>query len=319
MKVLITDYNFPSVDIERKIIEDFGAELYESNGSQSVLSLAKNCDALITQYYRIDSDFINSLEKCKIIVTYGIGTNAIDIKAASERKIIVSNVPDYGIQEVSDHALSFLLAHYRKLFSLDHNMRKGSWGYKSVVPIKRLSECTLGVIGFGRIAQLFVTKAKAFQFKEILVHDPYVPEAIIVQYGAKPTDLDNITINSDYISLHAPLNDETMHMIDENRFSKMKPNAFIINVGRGSLIDEKALIKALDLGWIAGAGLDVFEDEPLAINSPLLKIRNVILSPHSAWYSEQALSDLQVMAAEEVVRVLSGEKPRSAVNLNMIS
>ncbi len=228
-------------------------------------------------------------------------------------------MPDYGIQEVSDHALSFLLAHYRKLFSLDHNMRKGSWGYKSVVPIKRLSECTLGVIGFGRIAQLFVTKAKAFQFKEILVHDPYVPEAIIVQYGAKPTDLDNITINSDYISLHAPLNDETMHMIDENRFSKMKPKAFIINVGRGSLIDEKALIKALDLGWIAGAGLDVFEDEPLAINSPLLKIRNVILSPHSAWYSEQALSDLQVMAAEEVVRVLSGEKPRSAVNLNMIS
>jgi D-3-phosphoglycerate dehydrogenase / 2-oxoglutarate reductase len=321
MKVLITDYNFPSVDIEGSIIKDFGAELFvnKSNDSQNVLSIAENCDALITQYYKIDSDFISSLKNCQIIVTYGIGTNAIDLEAASKKKIIVSNVPDYGVQEVSDHAMSLLLSLYRKLFSLDCKIRNGSWGYKSIVPIKRLSECTLGVIGFGRIAQLFVTKAKAFQFKEILVYDPYVSESIILEYGAESADLDTITTASDYISLHAPLNDETKHMINEKRLSKMKSNAFIINAGRGPLIDEKALVKALDSGWIAGAGLDVFEEEPLPKDSPLLKLKNVILSPHCAWYSEQALKDLQVMAAEEVVRVLGGEKPRSAVNLYMIS
>ncbi len=317
VKVVISDYNFPTIDSEKKIIEkEFGAELIDAQckNKKEFIDLAYDADAVLTQYFPITSQAIKYMNKCKVIVTYGIGTNAIDVGEATKKGIIVSNVPDYGINEVSDHTIAIILNLSRRLSDLDQQIRSGLWGYRNVAPITRLSECVLGLIGFGKIARLVARKAKPLSFKEILVHDPYVSGQQISEYEAVSSDLDNLLQNSDYISLHAPLNEKTRYLIDSEQLKKMKASAYLINVGRGALINEKALIAALEEKQIAGAGLDVFEKEPLSVDSPLLNFKQVIFTPHCAWYSEQALNDLQIMAAEEVVRVLKGEKPRSAVN-----
>lgn len=315
MKVVITDYQYKSIETERRIIEGAGFELfdYQAKKEEELISLVKDADAVITQYSDINSRVIESMERCKAIIKYGIGVNNIDCRAAGKKGVFVCNVPDYGVDEVSDHAVAMILALGRKLPILQNAFRRGDWGYSSVVPLKRLSECTVGLIGFGRIPQMVAKKLQVFGIK-VLAYDPYVSKEKAESLGVTLTDTETIYKTVDFLSVHCPLTEATLHMIGIEELRKMKPTAIVVNTARGGIIEESALIQALKQGIIAGAGVDVFEQEPVSEDHPLLKMENVIATPHSAWYSETAISSLQRKVAEEVVNILQGNKPFHCVN-----
>lgn len=267
---------------------------------------AKEADAILNQYAPISRRVIESLENTKIISRYGVGVNTIDIDAAKEKGITVANVPDYGMEEVSNHALALLLSSARKVTLLNKEVKKGNWDFKVCVPIHRFNEQTVGVLGFGRIPRRFIEKVKPLGFKTA-AYDPFVSAAAMAAVGVQKMELDEIIAEADYLSIHVPLIDDTYHLINEERLKQMKRNAVIINTARGPIIDEKALSDALEKGVIAGAALDVTENEPVSTDSPLLTMDNVIITPHSAWYSEEAMVELRQKAARNIVQVLNGE------------
>lgn len=316
MKVVITDYQYENINTERALIEGAGHTLlaYQEKAPERLIPLLRDADAIVTQYSSIDRSVIESLAHCKMIIKYGIGVNNIDVDAATERGIYVCNVPDYGVEEVSDHAVTMLLALCKKLPVLAAALRRGDWGYSSVVPLYRLCECTVGLVGFGRIPQTVARKLFGFGMK-LLAYDPWGSEERAKELNVTLADMDTIYAEADFISLHCPLTKETTHMINTEALRKMKSTAFLINTARGPIIEETALIAALRNGEIAGAGLDVFENEPVAADNPLLGMENVIATPHSAWYSETAIAALQRKVAEEVVNVLGGNHPFHNVNL----
>lgn len=316
MKVVITDYQYDHINAEREIITKAGHELfdYQLKAPEELIPVVRDADAVITQYSDINAGVIRHMEHCKIIIKYGIGVNNIDCDAAAQKGIYVCNVPDYGVDEVSDHACAMILALGKKLPILTRSFRAGNWGYQSTVPLFRLSECTLGLIGFGRIPRMVAKKMQAFGMK-VLAYDPYIKPEEAAALSVKAVSLEEILKNSDFLSIHCPLTSDTLHMIGEKELSLMKSSAVLINTARGGIADEKALIEALERGKLAGAGIDVFENEPVAPDHPLLHMENVIATPHSAWYSETAIAVLQKKAAEEVVNVLAGNKPFHCVNL----
>lgn len=315
MKVLFTDYQYENIDQEVEIISNAGYEIVdlEKDKSKSLEEIVEEVDAIIVQYANINRALIERMKKCKMIIKYGIGVNNIDVEAATEKNIYVCNVPDYGIDEVSNHAIAMLFALHKKLPIITKNLRNGDWSYDTLIPIKRMEGSTLGLIGFGRIPQMLAKKMKGFNLN-IIAYDPYVKDEIFDKYDVKKVDLETICKNSDFISLHCALTKDTLHMIGENEFNLMKENSIVINTARGPIIKEEALIEALKNGKIAGAGLDTFENEPIDINNELLKMDNVICTPHCAWYSIEAIKAVQRKAAEEVVNVLKGNKPFNSVN-----
>lgn len=314
-KVVITDYQYENIDTEKQIFTEAGIEVkdYQYKTADELIPVVKDADAIVTQYSLIDRQIIESLEHCKMIIKYGIGVNNIDVEAATEKNIYVCNVPDYGVEEVSDHVVTMLLNLSKKLTILTKALKEGEWGYSSVVPLKRIKECTMGLIGFGRIPQLVAKKMSGFGLK-INAYDPYVSEETAKEKGVELVSLDKIFTDSDFISIHCPQTKETEHLVNAEAFKKMKNTAFLINTARGPIVSEEDLIEALMNKEIAGAGLDVFENEPLGINNPLLQMENVIATPHSAWYSETAIASLQRKVAEEVVNVLQGNQPFNCVN-----
>jgi D-3-phosphoglycerate dehydrogenase len=316
MKVMITDYQYEHVENERKLIEGAGFELIARRNSlkEEIIDIGKNVDALITQYCEIDAETIGFMNNCKLIVKYGVGVNNIDVQAASQKGIYVCNVPDYGIDEVSNHAIALLFALNRKLKTFSSSIKRGEWSYDSAVPLRRFAGSTLGLVGFGRIPQSIANKMKGFDL-QILGYDPYCSRERMEEFGVEKVDLNLLLRKSDNISIHCPYTTETHHMFSTDEFRAMRPTAFLINTARGSIVDEKALIEALRSGEISGAGLDVFEQEPLRPDSPLLRMENVIVTPHSAWYSEEAIRTLQKSVAEEVVRVLSENDPLHPCNV----
>lgn len=315
MLVVITDYQYDNIDAERRIIGEAGFELrdYQIKDAKELIPLVKDADAIITQYSDVSREVIGQLEHCKMIIKYGIGVNNIDTKAATEKGIYVCNVPDYGVEEVSDHAVTMMLALGKKMQILEKAFREGDWGYASTMPLYRLRDCTLGLVGFGRIPQLVAKKMAGFGLR-ILAYDPFVDEEKARAMGVRPADLETILRESDFISVHVPLNEGTRHLIGRESFEKMKKTAFVVNTARGGVIDEKALVEALNAGEIAGAGVDVYEEEPVSPDNPLLHMDNVIATPHCAWYSETAITTLQRKVAEEVVNVLKGNEPFNCVN-----
>lgn len=319
MKAVITDYQYKDINTERSIIEGAGFELmdYQEKDPAKLIPLVRDADAIVTQYSTINKEVIDSLQNCKMIIKYGIGVNNIDCEAAGAKGIYVCNVPDYGVDEVSDHAVTMILALGKKLEILQNAFKTGEWGYDSIVPVKRFTECTLGLIGFGRIPRMVCKKAKAFGMK-VMAYDPFVDADAMGKEGAEKAEVNEICKNSDFVSVHCPLTNDTWHMIGEKEIAMMKPEAFVINTARGGIVDETALIKALEEKRIAGAGVDVFENEPVGKDHPLLHMENVIATPHSAWYSETAISTLQRKVAEEVVNVLSGNEPFNCVNRKVL-
>ena len=315
MKVLFTDYQYANIDQELDILAHTGAEIVdlEQDKSTPLEEAVRDADAIIVQYAEITPELIGRMDSCKIIIKYGIGVNNIDAQAASAKGIYVCNVPDYGIDEVSNAAIAMMLALHRKLPVTRKALRNGDWSYDAMVPIKGLAGSTLGLVGLGRIPALVAKKMQGFSLN-ILACDPYVSPEHAEKLGVRLVDLETLYTESDIVSIHCALTDETRHMFHADVFRKMKSAAIIINTARGPVICEKDLIDALRAGEIAGAGLDTYETEPISQDNPLLQMENVICTPHVAWYSEQAIKNVQRGAAVEVARVLRGEKPVNPVN-----
>ena len=262
---------------------------------------------------------IQALTKCRVISRMGVGYDNIDVPAATEQGIAVAYVPDASIDEVSDHAVALLLALSRKLIPIDHLVREGAWQlgkwdiFNKRVPMFRLSEQTIGVVGAGRIGGAFARKARVF-CKRVIVCDPYLSAEAVKAMGAESVDFENLLRESDHVSLHPPHTEETRKMFGLEEFKKMKPTAYIVNTGRGELIDEKALLTALTEGYIAGAGLDVTDPEPPKPDNPLFELDNVIVTAHSAFYTEDSMRDLRQRTVEAVVTALRGEWPAFIAN-----
>jgi D-3-phosphoglycerate dehydrogenase len=259
----------------------------------------------------LPAERIARLERCRAIVRYGVGVDNIDLAAAAARGIYVANVPDYGSHEVAEHALALILATARRIAQRDRAVRAGAWGVGAREPIARLAGSTLGLIGFGRIAETLWRKTAALGFAATLVHDPV---RTTFPDGVRPVDLDTLLAGADVISLHAPLTDATRRLVDADRLAHVRPGAVLVNTARGGLIDEAALLAALDEGRLRGAGLDVFEEEPLPADHPLRDRPQVVLTDHTGWYSDASLDELQRGAATEAARVLRGEEPENWVN-----
>ena len=319
-KVVITDYQYDAISQEEAIVRGAGFELVSRQKStpEQVLEITRDADAIITQYCNIDKTVIDQLEHCKIIIKYGIGINNIDADAASAKGIYVCNVPDYGIDEVSNHAIALLFALNKKLPVITDALKGGDWGYSSIVPLRRLAGSTLGLVGFGRIPQAVARKMSGFGVRTI-AYDPYCSAERMAVMGVEKVEIDTLIRESDNISIHCPYTPDTHHMFNAAAFASMKDSAFLINTARGPIIDEQALLEALKAGAIAGAGLDVFESEPITPEHPLLQLPNVIATPHCAWYSEEAIRVLQRSVAEEVVRVLQGNPPLHPCNAKQLA
>lgn len=281
------------------------------NGNVEAVRLAvRDADAVFVRESPIDRAAIDGMERCRAIVRYGVGVDNIDLAAAAERRIHVANVPDYGVEEVSDQAIAPMFAVVRRIASRDRDVRAGRWNVARQEPMYRLAGRTLGVIGYGRVGAAFLRKTSALGFTRTLVYDP---AASALPDHAEAADLDAIFTQADIVSLHLPLLPTTARLVSAERLAAMKPEAIIINTSRGGLIDEAALAAALTEGRLGGAGLDVYAVEPPA-DSPLLTLRNAVLTDHTGWYSEESVAELQTKAAQEIARVFAGEAPRHWVN-----
>ncbi len=312
--VAVADSVFPNLDLARAVVSRAGAELRLASQPtpEGIVAAAKDADALLVTYAKINADMIREMKKCRIISRFGIGVDNVDLEAATRAGIVVTKVPDYCIDEVSDHAMALLLSLVRKIPFSSARAHAGRWEMPAVTPIHRLRGTVLGLVGFGRIPQLVAPKAKAFGMR-IMAYDPYVPLNVMEQAGVGRLEFAELLKISDYISIHSPLLPETHHLFSTDVFRQMKPGALIVNTSRGPVVDEAALAAALDSKHIGGAALDVLEQEP-PVSSPLFGRDNVILTPHTSFYSVESLEELQTKAAEEVVRVLTGQPPRNPVN-----
>jgi len=314
-KVVITDREFENIDYETAVLENIGAEVfaYQFKDEDDIIRVAKDCDGLIMQYANLSRRVIESLDKCQIISKYAIGLDRIDIQAATERGICVANVPEYCVDEVSTHTVAMILALSRKILLHDINIKNGIWDYKLGKKIYNLKGQTIGIVGFGKIARLVIEKIKPYGMK-LLVYDPFVTAETILEMGGEKVEFDKLIKNSDVVSIHVPLLESTKHMFNKEVFQKMKNTAMLINMGRGPVIKEEDLIWALENKEIAAAGLDVTDPEPIEQGNPMLKMDNVIITPHAAYYSEESQITLQTLTAESVAQVLSGYYPKSLAN-----
>jgi len=316
-KIVITDCDHPSVDIEKEILSKINSEpvLEFCRTEDDVIEKAFDADAIINQYAPFTRKVIKSLRKCKVISRYGVGVDNIDIKAATEHNIIVANVPDYCVDEVSTHTFSLILSCARAIAMLDRKVRGGNWDFTLAKPLYRTQGQTIGLFGLGRIARIMAQKATGFGFK-IIAYDPYVFDT----YGnVKLVTLEQLLSESDFLSIHAPLTEETKHIIGEKELKMMKNSAYLINTSRGALVDEKALYVALKEKRIAGAALDVMENEPPNWENPLLSLENIVITPHISFYSEESYIELKTKTAEAVLSVLTGSRPRSVVNKEVLN
>ncbi len=317
-RVSVVSLGYASYEIERSLLRSIDAELVLTSRDclteEEVIEAARDADAILVREAPIRARVLQTLGRCRIIVRYGVGVDNIDLEEARRRRIFVANVPDYGTEEVSDHAAALLLACVRRLLQRDAHLRRGVFESNIREPVFRTTGKTLGLLGYGQIGRAFHRKWKGFLPARVLVHDPGVELEVIRGQQAEPVGLDELFSQSDYLSLHAPLTARTRHVVNAERLSLMKSTAIIVNTARGELIDEAALAEALAKERIAGAGLDVFEEEPLPSDHPFLRLPNVVLSGHVGWYSCDAVHELQRRAAEEVVRVLAGGTPRHWVN-----
>ena len=312
--VAVTDSVFPSLEPAKAVLSRIGGELRLAlePTPEGILSVAREADAVLTTYAKVTAEMISQMTRCRVISRFGIGVDNVDIPTATSKGIVVTKVPDYCLDEVSDHAMALLLALIRKIPSSNTRTQSGKWEMKAVVPIHRLRGTVLGLVAFGQIPQLVAPKAQAFGM-QVITYDPYVSDEVLKRANVRRVELDELIRTSDYISLHCPLTPETKHLFSTEAFQKMKRSAYLVNTARGPVVDEAALAEALDQKLIAGAALDVMEKEPPG-TSPLFGRDNIIVTPHTSFYSEESLVDLQTKAAEEVVRVLSGQAPRNPVN-----
>ena len=315
-EVVITDCDHGSIEIEKEEMDKIGAQLTlaQVKSEDDLIRVCGQAEGIINQFAPLTRAVMEHLPKCKVIAKYGVGVDSVDLKAAADFGIIVTNVPDYCIDEVADHTVSLMLALARKIVFFDQKVKSGQWDFRQGSPVHRIRNKTLGLIGCGRIGREVAKKMTTFGVRAI-AYDPYVADT-----GGEIAfvDLDTVLRESDFISIHCSLNESTRHLLGRGEFKKMQKKPFIINVARGPIIEEKALIQALNEGRISGAGLDVLEKEPPDPQNPLSKMENVILSPHVAFYSEESIRELKRRVAEGISAVLLGKWPKVIVNKEVI-
>lgn len=307
--------------LELEALAPIDAEIVEIPASteDEFIEAAHDADAIIAKGVRISKYIIDSLKQCKVIALGSVGADSVDVAAATARHIPVTNVPDTFIEEVADHAMMLILATFRRLTTMDKFVRAGRWreGRPLLSQFPRLMGQTLGFISFGHVARATAVRARAFGV-HMLAYDPYIEELVITQYGVEPVGFTELLQRSDIVSMHAPSTPEAYHLMTEDHFRVMQPEAIFINTSRGATVDEPALIKALQEGWIAAAGIDVFEQEPPDPSNPLLRMDNVILTPHVASASARMDPERRRRVGQEIALVLTGRWPRSCVNPSVL-
>ncbi|BCK83751.1 C-terminal binding protein [Dysosmobacter sp. NSJ-60] len=316
-RVVLTDYMYetiqPFYDVYNQY-EDIEFVPLQLTEKRDILRETEFADAVMVHFDQIDKDVISNLKNCRIIARSAVGYDNIDLDAASAAKIPVTNVPDYCVEEVSNHTLMMILNSAKKFNQLEANVKKGLWGDFAIAkPIHAVRGQTLGLLGCGRIARCLAVKAQVFGIK-VIAYDPYIKPEAVKDFGVTLVSREELLAQSDFISMHLLLNEDTRKSINADFFKKMKNSAIFVNTARGGLVDEDALIEALRTGEIAGAALDVLTEEGIDKDAPLQKFDNVIITPHAAWYSEQAFYTLLTSAAQEVVRALHGEPVKNQVN-----
>ncbi|MFI6925291.1 C-terminal binding protein [Nonomuraea spiralis] len=319
--IMIADSDFGDVDIERAIIEGAGFDLRaeQCKSEEEVIEKGRDADGVLTQYAEVGTRAIEAFTRCRVIARYGTGVDIVDVDAATQRGIQVTNAPnEWCADEVADHAVALWLATARKICEYDRATRRGLWQWQTGQPIWRLRGRVFGLLSFGAIAQLIAERARAFGV-QVWAHDPYLDDAAIREHQVRPVSFDELVEGADYLVIQAPLTPATHHTFDRATLRRMKPTAVLVNTARGPIVEDAALHQALAEGWIAGAALDDLEEEPAKQRgwqprNPLFTLPNVIVTPHAAYYSEQAVATVRRFAAEEAVRVLTGQGARSPVN-----
>ena len=324
-KVLITDYLSPPPTIEQQFLDGLAmVDCLLAKSAEELAGKVDEADALIIFHeITLPRTIIERLKRCRVVVRCGTGYDQIDLAAAGERGIPVCNVPDYGVDEVADHAIALMLACNRKLVLADRHLRAtlSPWNYHVMAPVFRLAGATMGIVGLGRIGTATALRAKGLKM-HVLACDPYIRSGMDKAIGVTMVDFETLLAESDVVSMHVPLTDETRNMINAAALGRMKPHAILVNTARGAVVDTDALASALRQGRIGGAGIDVLPNEPPAADEPLVMLwrqvaeqpPNLILTPHTAFYSESGLIEMREKAAQEVRRVLSGQAPRNCVN-----
>jgi D-3-phosphoglycerate dehydrogenase / 2-oxoglutarate reductase len=317
-RVLITDHAWPDVKVESAILEAAGLQVVDAPTSDeaTLCSLAVDAVAIMTCFAQVTTSVVQSARGLQVVARFGVGVDNIAVDAASARGIPVTYVPDYCAAEVAEHALALLLALARGVVRYDRSVKARGWDLRVAAPMRRLEGQTLGVIGYGRIGARLAAKARGLGLR-VLATGPRVPAG--TSDGVVAVELDELLATSDFVSLHVPLRPETRGLVDESVLRRMKPTAFLINTARGGLVDTPTLTRALREGWIAGAGLDVLPEEPIASDDPLLELDNVVVTPHVAFYSEESLVELRQRAAQSVVDVLARRIPEHVANVDALS
>lgn len=313
-KVVVADCDHPSIDIERSVLADLCPDVpwLKCRTEEELIGQCADSDGIILMYAPMTRRVIESLKSCKVMARYGVGVDTIDLEAASDQRIVVCNVPDYGTGEVSDHALALMLCLTRKIIRANALVKKGVWDFRQMQPIYRHQVQTIGLIGLGRIGRAMARKVHALGMR-VLACDPYVDAGKVPGF-VTCVRLDELLEQSDVVSVHCPLTEETRFLLDEKKLGLMRPEAYLINTARGSIVDEQALERALAEKRLAGAAMDVLQVEPGRADHPLLRYENFLCTPHMAWHSTESAQELKRKAAEEVRRVLSGEPPHYQVN-----
>lgn len=320
-KILITDYIWPTIEIEQRMAEEAGVTLVVApdGNEETLIDLAKDADGIITNFASVTGNVLRAASKCVVVSRYGVGVDNIDVRVATELGMVVTYVPDYCMDEVADHTMAFLLALNRMLVPFDRFAREKSWGAVPLtLPVMRTRELVLGIVGLGRIGVAVCRRARALGM-EVLAWDPYIEDSAFEVAGAKSVSMETVLQESDFVTVHTPLNDETRGFIGEREFGLMKPSAYIINCARGPIVNEATLIEALQGKEIAGAALDVVESPLPSPDNPLFKMDNVLITPHVAFFSRQSLQELQSRAMGAVIDALNGKMPGNVYNPDVLS
>lgn len=319
-KIVITDYEFTDLSPERSVFD--GQDVMVDAGpfadEAALRKACRDADAIINQYVQLDAAFITTLERCRVIARYGIGVNTIDIEAATAAGIMVANVPDGSLDDVSDHAAAMILSLSRGLGIYDRALRRGQWDYAQAKPLHRLRGATLGLLGFGNIPRRLAAKMQIFGMR-VIAHDPFVdPDVALREHDTTLVTPEELFAAADVVSIHLPLTTETVNLVDSRLLGLMKTTALLLNTSRGGIVQEEDLAAALAGGRLGGAGLDVFSAEPLGHQSPFTELENTVLTPHAAWYSEESEQEIRTKTAQNVLDALFQGQPTYLVNRTVV-
>lgn len=313
--IVVTDQAFGGVKREQALAQRHRLTFadHQLRGEAETAHAVQGARVVFNNFAPMTERVMSQLAPDAVVIRYGIGYDNVDIEAARRLNVRVCNVPDYGVSTVADHTVTLILTLLRKVHQLDRELRSRTWFTpRELGSLPGLEETTVGLIGSGRIGRAVVDRLKAFHV-DIRIYDPYLEDRDIQDLGARASALDTLLATSHVVTLHTPLTPETKHLVNKKWLERMRPGAYLVNTSRGGIVDEAALAVAVREGWLGGAALDVFENEPLPVDSELRTLTNVLLTPHAAFFSDSSLAALQRLATEEAERALTGAPLRCAV------